>query len=402
MRNAVAGAFVVVLAWALLFAAPAGADSIFDSKGMGKDVIPAVGSTRALGGAVAANLDPLSASLLNPCAAARAKYVVLTAGFAHTSTKTVNVDQEKITVTTLFPSLAVAIPVKQFALMTGLFEEKEGRVSLADTGLYSGSYYDASYKRETSIHTVPLVASTAVGRRLFISAGILFSFCDMREESITDFRLEDLEDTDDVMDTFAAGRSFLGAFALDLGRVQLGGSIRTGADLDGSLERRNSPIGLWSSEDVTISSNRAFKLGFGAEPLPGLRLEADYDRTPWAGLKLAGKALNDDDLERWSLGIQYRGDHIWPASKYPLNLGYHRGPLDWQGEPSDKIQTGEITEEVFSLGTSIPIGQDRASVSLAFEFGTRKAEATSDLEEKVYGVSVSLSAVEAWRKELKR
>lgn len=378
------------------------ADSIFDTRGLGRDVIPVTGSTRALGGAMAANLDPLSTSLLNPCSAARARYVIITGGFAHSGTKTVNLDEEKTTVTSLFPSLAITIPIKRVGILTGLFQEKQGRVSYADTGLYADSYYDATYAREASIHTVPLVASAAIGRRLVLSAGILFSFCDVREENVTDFRSDDYQDTDDVMDTFATGQGFLGAFALDLGRLELGGSVRNGPDLDGQLERRNGPVGIWSSEDISLSSEPAFRLGVAGEPLPWLRVEADYDRTPWSGIQLAGERLNDKDLERWSLGLQYRGDHVWPASTYPINVGYHRGPLDWRAGPGDNVPTGEMTEEVFSLGTSIPIGRDRASVSLAFEYGTRKAGANPDLEERTYGFSLSFSAVEAWRKELKR
>ena len=402
MKHLVARVLVAVLLMTLILAASAGGDSIFDSKGMGKDVLPAVGATRALGGAVAASLDPLSTSLLNPCAASRAKHVILTAGFAHMGTRTVNLGQEKTTVTTLFPSLAVVVPTKRFALLTGLFEERGGRVTLADTASIPGSIYDASYKRETSIHSVPILVSAPVNRRLLLSAGILFSFCDMREETVIDFRSAEYEDTDDVMDTFAAGESFIGAFVLDLGRLRLGGQFRTGPDMSGSLERRNSPIGLWSTEDISISSKNAFRLGLAAEPVPWVTIEGDYDRTPWSGIRLGGKALNSDKTERWSLGIQYHGDYIWQASKYPLNLGYHRGPLDWQSGRSDKIDTGKLTEEVFSFGTSIPIGQDRASLGFALEFGTRKAEARSDLEEKIYGVSLSISAVEAWRREIRR
>ena len=76
--------------------------------------------------------------------------------------------------------------------------------------------------------------------------------------------------------------------------------------------------------------------------------------------------------------------------------GYYRQPLDWQ-DPS----IGEIVEEVFSVGTSIPIAQERAAVSLAFEVGRREADRNSDLRETIYGVSLSVSAIEAWRREVK-
>jgi hypothetical protein len=39
---------------------------------------------------------------------------------------------------------------------------------------------------------------------------------------------------------------------------------------------------------------------------------------------------------------------------------------------------------------------------LALELGTRKAEARGDLDEKIYGISLSISAIEAWRREISR
>ncbi|HVP57073.1 MAG TPA: hypothetical protein VMU02_03160 [bacterium] len=382
--------------------ATARGDSIFDAAGAGRDVMPAVGDTRALGGAVTANLDPFSVSLLNPCAAARAKQVIITGGFAEMGTKTTNLGQTKTTVTTVYPSLTLIVPTKHFALLTGLFQEREGRVTLADTGSVGTSIYDASYSRGSSVHSIPLMLSAFINRRVALSGGMFFSFSDMREETAIDFRSSDYKDTDDVMDTFAAGEGFIGAFVLDLGRLRLGGQFRTGPRLKGKLEKRNAPIGLWSSENISISSKNAFGLGLAAEPATWVTIEGDYSKSPWSGLKLDQVTLNARNTERWSIGIQYHGDHIWQASQYPLTLGYHREPLDRQAGRLDKIATGRISEEIFSLGTSIPMGQGRGRLSLAFEFGTRKAAARDDLREKTYGISLSVSAAEAWHREARR
>jgi hypothetical protein len=63
--------------------------------------------------------------------------------------------------------------------------------------------------------------------------------------------------------------------------------------------------------------------------------------------------------------------------------------------------TGRIVERVFSVGTSIPIAEDRAVVSVALELGQREAEDRSDLSETVYGLALSVSAIEAWRREVR-
>jgi len=400
IRRALALASILVLLWVGLVSA----DSIFDIRGMGRDIIPVAGPTRALGGAVAANPDPLAASILNPCASARARALTITAGLAHTSTTTNNLGEKKKTVGTSFPSVVVAVPASKFSVFSGLYLEKQGRISFAevDTTLPGNVIYDVTYKREISINSVPVLLSTAISRRLVLAAGIIVSFCDMREEQIIDFRDSKYSDADDVMDTYAMGEGFAAAFQIDLDRVRLGGILRTAPDLNGELERRNSPIGLWSTEKIEISSKDAFRLGLQALPIRAVSVEVDYDRAPWSRLRLNDEILSDKMVERWAVGIQYRGDYLWRGSKYPINLGYYRQPLDWEGESQAGIATGEITEEVYSLGTSIPIVQDRASIALSLEIGSRKTEMRSNLDERFYGLSLSISAIEAWQREIRR
>jgi hypothetical protein len=96
------------------------------------------------------------------------------------------------------------------------------------------------------------------------------------------------------------------------------------------------------------------------------------------------------------VGAEYRGELLWDAADYPVLVGYYRQPLDW-----DNPLTGEIVERVFSLGTSIPLAEGRAVVSLALEFGQREAEDLNDLNERFYGLSVCVSAIEAWRREVR-
>jgi hypothetical protein len=386
------------------------ADSIFDTFGFGRDMLPAAGPTRSLAGAVVASDDPLVASILSPCAAASAKYLTITGGFVHATTITENIgDEKKTTVGSVFPSIGVVVPLGRLRLLSGLYVEKHGGVTLAEVDTLTsagttgaGIIYDASYKREVSIHSVPIYVSTDIARRLVLSTGIVLSFCNLREENVMDFRDDDFEDTDDVVDAYAFGENFAGAFSLDLGRLRVGGLFRTGADLDGDLERINAPVGLWSTEDITISSRGAMRLGIQARPAPWISVEVDYDRNPWSRLELDGETLTDKLVERWALGVQYRGDFLWRADKYPLSLGYYRQPVDWQDAEVAGVVTGEITEQVFSLGISGSLGQDRGAAALGFEVGTRESDAGSDLSERFYALSLSISATEPWRREVRR
>jgi hypothetical protein len=389
------------------------ADSVFDSKGVGHDVIPAIGDSRALGGAVAASLDPFTASIISPCAAARSQALTISGGAAWTNTTSHNLGQRKEAASTGYPSLALTVPLKRVSILTGVFLEKTGKIRYRETATYPAGgaegdiTYDVHYKRESSIYSVPVFLSAALTKRLVASAGILASFCDMREDMALDFLASQYTDTEDVLDSYAVGESFAAAAVLDLDRLRIGGLVRTAPRLKGHLDRSNRPLGIWSSEDVTISSHEAFSIGLWAEPVRALSVEIDYDRNPWSRLELTspGRAdvpLSNQLVERWAVGVQYHSDYLWRASKYPLNLGYYRQPLDWRSTAADPTGTGRITEDVVSIGTSIPIGVERGSLGLAFEIGTRKAADTGNLKETTYTLSVSVAAAEAWRREIKR
>lgn len=401
----------------LLPACPCVADSIFDIWGLGQDVIPVAGPTRALGGAVVANPDPIAASIANPCAAARARSLMLTGGLVHTSTSTDNLGESKTTVGSLFPSVGVVIPFGQFSILTGLYVDKMGSVNMAEADTLlpesqssgAGVAYQASYKRETSVHSVPVFISRDLYGRLILSAGVVLAFCDVREETALDFSASGYVDTDDVMDTHATGNGFAAALLVDLGRLSLGGLYRSGPDLSGSIEKKGKFAGVWQDEDVTISSHDALKMGLRASPLTWVSVELDYDRCPWSKLTLDGEALSNKLVERWALGVSYTGNHLWRASKYPLALGYYRQPADWQDAEPVAVPTGEILEEAYSIGLSIPLAKDRAAMCFAFEAGTRAAEAQAQidgksdrLEENFYRVSLSVSAMEVWRRSIKR
>ena len=373
-------------------------DSIFDFRGTGKDVIPVAGASRALGGAVAASDDPLSAAVMSPFASALAEKVIVTIGASHTGTNTNNLGDEKRTATTTFPTIGLTVPLLRVSVMSGLFLEKEGRLSLADTGtVYVSEIYDARYRREVSFYSVPLYVSADVYRRVIVAGGLVYSAFDSRQTDVIDFRSGELSDTEDVSEISASGASFAVGLLVDLDMVRISGLYRAGTDMDGTLERENSHAGVWLKEDLTLSSEPSFKIGLWARPIAPLSIEVDYDRSPWSDLKLDGRSITNKRVERWAVGIEYRGDHLWSASRYPLCLGYYRQPLDWETEV-----TGEITEQVFSLGTSIRLGRDRAAISVALEFGQRDAKDQSNLSESTFAFSLSLSAMEVWAREIRR
>lgn len=371
-------------------------DSIFDARGTGKDVIPVAGAGRAMGGAVAASRDPLDCTVMSPFASALADRVTLAAGFAHMNTRTDYLGEEKRSLTTLFPTVLAIIPYKRVSFMTGLFLEKEGRLTFALTDSEYGGEYELDYRRETSIHTVPLFVSSRLHQRVLVSVGVLFSALDTRETHRIDFASGDRIDARDASDVSARGHAFAAGVMVDLDKVRVAALFRTKTDLEGAIDRESRYAGVWDSEDVSFTSKESYKLGLRLRPHRYFALEVDYETSPWSKMRVEDELISDKDVYRWSAGIEYRGRIPWDARKYPVLAGYYKQPLDWRS-PS----TGEIVEQVFSVGTSIPIAKDRATVSLALEFGRREAEKDGDLSERVYGLSLSVSAMEAWRREVK-
>jgi hypothetical protein len=335
---------------------------------------------------------------MSPFGSARADRVVVSAGLIHTATISTTTAEEEQTITTLFPSTTLTIPVRRISVLTGIFVEKEGRISLFETGTYQDSLdLRTDFRRETTIHSVPVLVSGEITPRLILSAGILISFLDINERTEIDFDSGEYSDAEDVTDLAAAGESFMVGALLDLGPVRVAGLYRGQTNPSGELERSNEESGVWSKTDVDLESESSYRLGLRLSPAPWLGFEVDYETSPWRKMEIGGELLGDTEVARLSAGLEYRGEFLWNARKYPILFGYYTQHLDWS---SDSF--GEINERVFSIGTSIPVLRDRAAVYVGFEIGRRQTDRASDFEETFYGVSLAVSAAEFWRREIDR
>ena len=371
-------------------------DSVFNVRGGGTDIIPVSGATRAMGGATLASLNPIDCTGLNPFGSVAAEGVTLTAGIAHLRTRTDNLGERDNTIETLFPTFTAIIPLKGVALLTGLNVEKEGRITFSSTGMAYDSTYTYSYRREVSAQSVPLYVSARLHRRVVASAGILFSFLDIRETHRMDFASEDRTGTNDAIDLSASGRAFGGGLLVDLGPLRVAGTYRSKMDLDGSVERDSRYAGVWQTKDLGFACEESYGLGARIAPHPHFALEVDYQKSPWSKIRLDDRSIAGHAVYRWSVGMEYSGKLLWNAAKFPVMAGYHRQPLDW-----DDPMTGQITEQVFSVGTSIELAEGSAAVAVSLELGRRETEELSDLNETFYGLTISVSAIEAWRREVR-
>ena len=169
--------------------------------------------------------------------------------------------------------------------------------------------------------------------------------------------------------------------------------LRSDVDLDGAVERESRYADVWQTLDVGFESGSSYKFGARFIPHSDLAVEVDYEKLPWSGIAVDDEPIEERDVYRWSGGIEYTGPFLWDTQKYPLMAGYHREPLGWRSP-----LTGEIVERVFAVGTSIHMVQGRAAVALALEYGQRRSDRQGDLDENFYGLSLSVTAMEAWRR----
>jgi hypothetical protein len=389
----------ILLSAALIVIAATGAaaDSVFDQAGAGKDVIPAIGILRPSAGAAVASNDPASATIISPFGAALAERIVVSGGYVHSNTSSKSMGEEKSTITSLFPSVAVTIPVKGVSFLTGIFIEKEGRITLSETGTYQETPYTETLRREVSAHSVPAYVTASVADRVILSGGLIFSFLNVRERTEVSYGSDAYSDTRDVADISVMGTGFAGGALVDLGMIRLAGQFRTKTDMDGTLDRENRTAGIWHSRGLTVSSVESYGAGIAFEPTDAFLAEFDYYKSPWSELQLDGALITNRKVERLSVAVHYRGDHFWRASRFPLIAGYYAQPLDWETP-----QTGKMTERFFCIGTSIPVVRDRARVSVSIETGRREAENATDLEETIYRFSLAVSASEVWRREIEK
>ncbi|MGQ9603258.1 MAG: hypothetical protein ACUVUU_03520 [bacterium] len=372
--------------------------SVFDEKGIGREIIPSVGYSAALSGATIADENPSSSSITSPFSIVNARGVSITGGYMNISTSSKYRMQEQRGVETIFPSLSIVIPWKGVWILTGLYQERLGKIKKTDTDTsYSVYVFRVEEKRETSIHSVPILASLKLGTRVTVSSGVILSFLDIRQETRCDFTDETITDTKDIYDASADGSCFASGILIDLDQIRLASFYRLPVDLKGQMEWENRYSGIYKTTDFSVSAKHGLSAGIMLKPVTWLSTEFDYYRSPWSNLKAQGSHLNNRLVERWCMGVTYSGDHIWHGSRFPLHLGFYTQPIDWVDQ-----EIGRIRESAFSLGTSFSIGQERALLSFSLLSGRRRTQKETEVKEDFFAFGIGISAMERWEKAVTR
>ncbi len=372
--------------------------SIFDEKGIGREIIPSVGNSTALSGATVAGEDPSSSSITSPFSSVKTRNVLLSGGYLNINTSSKNILEDKRSVETIFPSLSIVIPWKGVWLLTGLYQEKAGKLYRSDTDTsYSLYIFKVEEKRETSIHSIPVLASFKVGENVTLSGGMVLSFLDIRWETKCDFKDESISDTKDVYDASADGKCLATGILIDFNQIRLASFYRSPAELSGQMESENRYSGIYRTTDFSVSAKHGLSVGMMLKPRKWFSTELDYYRSPWSNLRAQANQLNNRLVERWCVGITYSGDHFWKGSRYPLHLGFYTQPIDWVHQ-----EWGRIRESGFSIGSSLSLGEERALFTFSLLVGKRKTQRQPEVKENFFALGIGISAMERWQKSVTR
>lgn len=383
-----AARLAIALALAAGAVAPAGAQSLLASRGLGLAVEPASARSGALGG-VTLGLPGSEISWSNPAGAVGLPAGGLLLSFQFDDVSTDYAGIEARNSTARFPLLQAAFPFgSRWAVTAGFggFLDQNWRLQRADSFLV-----DADTQR-----VVDRVSSEGGVARLRGGAG---------------YRL-----LDDLSIGLGA-ELFTGSVVRTVGRIFLPGEIAprcctrewgySGVGAFGSVDWNPSGAlslsvggsagGKLEVEPVdTAAESRSYSIppsveaGVSARVAPALLLVAGADWTGWSSL---GGALADAGGARdaWSAQGGLEWDLLRVGTRVvPLRLGARAGALPFRGGAAEGGDSWS-SERVFTGGTGFSLGGGAARADLGVERGERSGEV--GLDESYWRIMLSVSVL---------
>lgn len=180
--------------------------------------------------------------------------------------------------------------------------------------------------------------------------------------------------------SYAGSRLRLGAAADVTDRIRVSADVSLQGDL--TAER--------DSLDVIVQSRSfqmpaAFEAGASARVTSRVLVSAAAGWTGWSGTEGSSAEFVASDVVWFGAGAELTGARLLGA-KVPLRLGVRRTDL-----PFHAPGTTQPTETAITMGFGLRVGEERAKLDVAFEFGSRGDLAASGFEESFQRLSLSLA-----------
>ena len=376
-------ALLIVLA-ALASAAPAAAQSLFSTGGLGVPLAPLDARARALGG-IGVGLQGLNPSLVNPAEVAGTSYRGLVASFQPYVTK-IEFDGESDEIGgTRFPLIRILYPLGTRWVVSGGFgsvlDQSWGVVSTGEIALGPDTVATRDEIRSTGgVSQLQVALSYEASPSLaFGLAGGLYTGELQRTtvRTFPDSANANLQSFSSRTSWEYSGPSVTAGARWDIRDVaRIGASVTLSGQLDAdSLEGGSAP----RSFDIPVQ----FAVGASARLAPRITGVAGFKSASWAD-----DALDDQRVNELGFGLEWGGARAGEGS-FPVRLGYHRASLPFL------IQGAKVTENVFSAGMGARLAMTEFGplgiLDAALERGSRQTDGGPDLSEEFWRFTASIS-----------
>jgi len=369
----------------LATAAPAGAQSLFGSRGLGVMVAPSEARAAALGG-LGVSLPGVAGSMLNPADAADVNRRGVTAAIQPSSTEIETDEGSDGVDATRFPLVQVSLPVRGRAVLTagyGAFLDQnwgvtnrtreplgDDTVTAVDEITSRGGIAQGRLGAAFNV-TDDLAIGAAIGLLTGSATRNTFRFFEDDDVGLTPFETE-------VRTTYTAPLASLGARYRVGSAVLVGGAVTWTGDLS---------LSEGDGSDADVAMPLQVVAGASARLLEDLLVAVSTRWSGWSATDELDGSTPDDVLEVGG-GIEWNGITTTRRA-FPVRIGGR-----WGGQPFG-FGTEPVSERALSLGVGARLaGTDEtpfALVDLALERGSRGDLGDNGLAETFWRATLSVS-----------
>jgi hypothetical protein len=387
-----------LLAGALLWTAPARAESVFSREGIGEWLEDYDGRGEALGSTGIGVIDIHNFAGLNPAATAFSRKSMGYAGIGSTirwTTDGVN-DQRRPSTAISGLGAHIALP-SGLGLRFGLGAATDGAYALEERVATGWEAAGTDVRREegtrgllryTSALTWAYRNRYALGAGLGVYAGSLldetsYTFGDSAQAAGWE------PGGDQMRLRFHPATFFqIGALARPLAPLTLGGFVATGSHVKVTGTYQSFGGKEWERRSSTIDLPFGYGLGAALQLGSRWRLSGDLVGRQWADVELDDLALPQPGLGpfrntlRWGAGLEWLGSSD-PGASYLSSIHWRAGFAAIPWYIVDASGAG-VDEWRLSLGAGLPVQRDRGSLDFFVAWGRRGSQADNGVEEDYF------------------
>ncbi|MDH3297705.1 MAG: hypothetical protein OEM96_05460 [Gemmatimonadota bacterium] len=180
--------------------------------------------------------------------------------------------------------------------------------------------------------------------------------------------------------SYGGSRIRLGAAADVSARLRVSADVSFQGDL---TAERDSVDVLVDSQSFQMPA--AFEAGASARLTPRILVSGAAGWTGWSGTEGVSTEFVASDVVWFGVGVELTGTRLLGAN-LPLRLGVRRTDL-----PFHAPGMAQPSETAITFGFGLRVGEERAKLDIALEFGSRGDLAASGVEESFQRLSLSLA-----------